>query len=51
MAVPSPRIDEKRAALTAEDPNWADETYQELAEMPGIEQDLDANPLLKAVVL
>lgn len=44
-------IDEKRAALTAEDPNWADETYQELAEMPGIEQDLDANPLLKAVVL
>lgn len=44
-------IDEKRAELTADDPNWADKTYQELAAMPGIEQDLDANPLLKAVIL
>ena len=44
-------IDEKRAELTADDPNWADETFNELAAMPGVEQDLDANPLLKAVIL
>ena len=43
--------DEKRAALTASDPNWADETYQELYQLPGIEQELDANPVIKAVVL
>ncbi len=44
-------LDQKRAALTASDPNWADETYQELYQLPGIEQELDANPVIKAVVL
>jgi hypothetical protein len=44
-------LDQKRAELTAQDPNWADETYQELYQQPGIQPELDANPMVKALVL
>lgn len=44
-------IDQKRAELSKTDPNWADETYQQLYQEPGIQPELDANPLVKALVL
>jgi hypothetical protein len=44
-------LDQKRAELSASDPNWADETYQRLYQEPGIQPELDANPLVKALIL
>jgi hypothetical protein len=44
-------LDQKRAELSASDPNWADETYQQLYQEPGIQPELDANPLVKALIL
>jgi hypothetical protein len=44
-------LDEKRAELSKEDPGWADAVYQDLYQQPGIQPELDANPLVKAIVL
>jgi hypothetical protein len=44
------RLDAKRREYAAEDPRWADRTWARVASMPGVREQLDRQPLLKALV-
>jgi hypothetical protein len=44
------RLDAKRREYAAEDPRWADRTWARVAAMPGVREQLDRQPLLKALV-
>jgi len=44
-------IDAKRASMHAQNPNFADDVFERVYEMPGVHQELDANPLVKAAIL
>jgi hypothetical protein len=44
------RLDAKRREYAAEDPRWADRTWARVAAMPGVREQLDRQPLLRALV-
>ncbi len=44
-------LDKKRAALKAQDPQFADHVFNRLAAMPGVREQLSASPLVAAAVV
>ncbi len=44
-------IDKKRAQMRAVNPYFADQVFMRLAETPGVREQLNANPLVKAAVV
>jgi len=44
-------IDRKRDAMRREDRNFADKVFQRLVDMPGVREQLNAQPLVKAAVI
>lgn len=44
-------IDKKRAQLKAVNPRFADQVFMRLAQTPGVREQLNANPLVKAAVV
>jgi LPXTG-motif cell wall-anchored protein len=44
------RLDAKRREYAAEDPRWADKTWSRVAAMPGVGDQINKQPLLKALV-
>jgi hypothetical protein len=43
-------IDAKRAAFTEKDPTWADQTMARVAGLPGVREQIDEAPVLRAVL-
>jgi hypothetical protein len=44
-------LDGMRAKRRAADPQWADKVYQRLADTPGVREQMDSLPILKAAIL